>query len=462
MDNPSRGALTGLPLRRFDIVLASISYELDIVNLVKILYANDLNPVKRHRSLDDPLIIVGGLPPTANPLPFSVIADGIFIGDGEVLLELIVNSAVNRSSSPSWKANMLDGLSRGSHLFTGSEASVKKAVVSNLDNAYHPVPQIRSELVKPVYGDGFYVEVSRGCRWLCPYCLESFTTFPPRYRSFNTIKSLILKGLQYVNERRVIIYSLSFFDHPSSDELLNWLLSEGIKYSLPSLRYTTLNVARMELVAAGGQRTITIAPETVDVDVSCAIRKCFLRELVYELSRYALLKDMNVKLYFIFGLPGEGVDIGRRTAEFINEVTATGLRRSGQVRVSVNPFIPKPNTAMQYFPLPSREVFERKVKELLRNIDRRVRVSVYNWKLAFAQALIALGDENAGYLSIEWALKGGKLGQLKSMLSEIGYSPRYVFSRKELGHEFPWSSIDLGVKGVINKLANELLALSGS
>jgi len=465
MDNPNRGALTGYDLRKFDIILASVSFELDLPYLVNMLIKNKVNPNIRKRKVDDPFIIIGGPPATANPLPYSVVADTVFVGEGEVLLSKLVDLVDVIRYSKDWKELLTDKLVRTGYCYSIKYRNkVKRAFVVDINGTFVPEYLIRSRRYEPVYGDGYYLEVSRGCKWLCSFCMEAFISYPFRYRSKELIMKYVIDGVKNIGKKRVVFYSLSFFDHPESDSILKELLESGISYNVPSIRYTTLNESRIDLILGGGQRTITIAPETLSCIASRLIRKEINMELLRRLCLYTLKKRANLKLYFILGLPCEG-EIVKYVSNFINElIRDTDSLRKEQIRVSINPLIPKPNTPMQYLGLIRRQRFRYLIEEIQKSIKGRryVRFDYYDWRWAYAQTLIALGNERAGELTIRWGELGCGLGALRRAIKELRYDDSYVFKVKDINEYLPWSEVvDTGLNALVKHLGSVVLTSLG-
>ncbi len=456
LDNISSGAVTGLPLQKFDIALVSLGFELDIISFIRMLIINGIPPLKKER-VTGPVLIAGGPPLIANPEPVVDIVDAVFVGDGEVLLEKIGELLEECGNNKSCMLNSISGIKEG--VYTGeNERLVTKSSIISLDDAFFPTHLIRSQLIQPVYGEGYYIEVSRGCKLLCPFCMESYVTYPPRHRSISKLRELINEGLSNLRTRRVALYSLSFFDHPKSDELLGWLIDNNCSFSLPSVRFDTLSRDRIDLIALGGQKTVTVAPETPYPDLSCRLHKCFnLKDLV-DLCTYVIAKKLNLKLYFMLGVPGEE-ESEKGIVELIRSITSsTKLIRKEQIRLTINPLIPKAHTPMQYFPLINEKKYKQKVNYIKRELGRLgIRVSTYDWKWAFAQALVGLADRRISKLLISWATRGRGIGSLRAAIREVNYDFSYVFEHKDLDYEFPWNRVLLGLEDLIKREAAMLL-----
>jgi len=458
LDNPSEGALTGLPLRSFDYALISIGFEFDLLGLVKILDANGIEPLKKLRKNKGPVLVAGGPPLMANPLIVAGIADLVFVGDGELLLKGLCDALERGFRGLDTLLDSLESLGLRDSAFTGNEDRVRRARVNDLNTVFIPKPLIRSCSVDPVYGDGYYIEVSRGCPWLCPFCMESHVTYPPRHRDPKLVKEAILEGSKFVRQKRVVFYSLSFFDHPNSVELLEWLLSEGYRYSVPSVRYHTLNENRVRLIRAGGQRTLTLAPETACPLAASLLNKELDLDKLRLLTCSALKEGMNVKFYFMFGTPGEGEEAGKLAGTLIKDVARACGAERGRIRVSVNPLVPKSGTPMQYVPLIPKEEFNRKLRQLENGVrGLGVRVESYDWEWAWAQAILSLGGGWVSEFVVRWARRGLGLSAFRAAVKECVPDPYFPLKPRDTSTRMPSDIVDWELKEVLRRKGEQLL-----
>ena len=424
LDNPSRGALSKLGLGSFDVILASVTYELDLPVLVKILLKNGIPPLNTSREIGKyPLIIGGGPPIMANPLPSSAILDISFVGEGEILLKQLAN--ILTATKPLRKGYLNDIAHEIKELkesYVPGKTEVSRGHVKSLETIYTPTLLIRSLKTEPVYGNGYYIEVSRGCKWLCPFCMEAYVTYPPRYRSLANIINNVRNGVKNLNYNRAVLYSLSFFDHSRSDEMLEKLIDKGIKFSLPSIRYHTLNSKRLELIKEGGQRTLTLAPETGVPEISSLIKKPLVPDFLESLASKALDLGMRLKLYFMMGIPGEGPEASLKAGNLIKKIIKSSKAGKGLIKVSVNPLVPKAWTPIQYCSMIGKKEFKRKLRDLTKNLQGLgIEISSYSWNWAYLQSAISLGNYRTGRGIALWGISNEGFNNLIRYVKNEGF-----------------------------------------
>src|SRR5436853_1992209 len=73
------------PVRDFDVVAFSISFETDYLNMVRMLRLSGVPVWAKDRTKHDPLIVMGGAASFLNPEPIADFTDVIGVGEGEIL-----------------------------------------------------------------------------------------------------------------------------------------------------------------------------------------------------------------------------------------------------------------------------------------------------------------------------------------------------------------------------------------
>ncbi len=71
------------PVREFDVLAFSVSFEQDYLNILEMLRLSGIPPDKRERTEDDPLVILGGICSFFNPEPLADFFDVVIVGEGE-------------------------------------------------------------------------------------------------------------------------------------------------------------------------------------------------------------------------------------------------------------------------------------------------------------------------------------------------------------------------------------------
>ncbi|MEM1863339.1 MAG: radical SAM protein, partial [Desulfurococcaceae archaeon] len=237
-ENEPRSIETGSRLRDFGLIMTTLHYEPDIVNLARILKAGGISVFRDRRK---EILIAGGPVCMENPIPYSDIVDAFIIGEAEVTIPIVIEKWLEYIDN---KRKFLEELSTLKYVYVPeyTDDVVEKRYVEDLDKSFYPYRQIENTMIEPVFGRGFKLEVSRGCRFWCSFCLETRVFQPYRERSVEVLKSILNKGIQYtISGKRVVIYSLSFPGSRDQIKLLEYLVREGYVASLPSLRLLGIN-----------------------------------------------------------------------------------------------------------------------------------------------------------------------------------------------------------------------------
>ncbi len=417
--------------------LASLPYEVMYRDYVSILLQLGLNPWRRS-ARDGKVIIAGGPAVTGNPLPVLPLVDAVFIGEIENVEDEIYSALLMG------KRRALENLSalRGLLVPGYNRGLVRRNYVSNLDDISQPFPQGIPEDVEPVWGRSYAIEVSRGCGRGCRFCLEGFIFRPKRDLSYS-------KGREHVDYAltqgygKVSFYSLSFFDNPHAERILEYAVSQGMEASVPSLRVDTLTRERLDLIAQAGQRTLTIAPETGSRRVCQAIKKNISSEIVYNVVDQAVEAGIRqVKLYLIIGFPGESRDDIEDTAVLIRNVASRLRRSGGRIKVSINQFVPKPVTPLQWAGFQDYLTARRKI-EYLAGVARKMggAASYYDTRWARIQTVLARGDSRLASLIVEWSKTGPGLGGFRRAAKNVGVNVERYLSPIPIDETPPWHRI---------------------
>ncbi|HIJ82099.1 MAG TPA: radical SAM protein, partial [Desulfuromonadales bacterium] len=255
-------------------------------------------------------------------------------------------------------------------------------------------------------------------------------------------------------------------DYAATGALCRYIVGRGAKVSVSSLRIDRINGEMLDALIASGHKTISLAPEGGSQRMRDVIRKDLSEAQILDACDMLISRDiLNLKLYFIIGLPGEtDGDLGEmiRLIETIRErVIERGRanKRLGEITVSVNPFIPKPFTPFQWCGMEPLTSLELKVKLLESRLKRlsNVKLKVESLRESYLQALLSRGDRRLSPLLVEMA-EGGKL---KTCAKSYGLNTEWYVQRTIAAEEvLPWSIIGTAE---MNQLRREYdRALAGS
>ena len=462
-EGPYRSIETGTPLREFDIVMFSVHYELDYVNIVRMLLESGIPARREERACGKyPIIVVGGPTVSANPEPLADIADILIIGEAEPVVEKLIDEISYILD------RRFDAVASGYGIYVPSlgKYEVHYTYTRDLDSAFYPTKQIivleAPEGYTPVFGKAFLLEVVRGCPYMCKFCMEAYVQFPFRIRSYSTLLDILKKGLEHCPVSKVVLIGLGTQSHPEIKRLARYLLEKNIEVSFPSLRADKLDDEFLRLLAESGQDVLTIAPESSE-RLRYAVGKYFTDRELLDLCKRALESGLkHVKLYFIVGLPGEHEGDIKECVKLIQKVCEAV---KGRVYLSVNPWIRKPHTPLQYFQPYDIELVNRRVKMLVSELS--LRHTLYDPVLAYGQMLLSLGDREVSKIILELAVeKANPLARStwRRVLREYSdLVKRYIFRSYSPSEELPWSHVKLGLsERTLIRKAEEYADMAGA
>jgi len=456
------------PVRDFDVVAFSVSFEWDYTNVLTLMRLAGIPLRADARTHHDPLVLIGGAVTFVNPEPLALFADVIAAGEGEVLIPALLKAFKEASDRDDLLRRLV--AERGYYVpafydveyardgtisaflprqGTGAPATVKKAALKTTDAVDPPATTIFTPETE--LGSRFLVEVVRGCANLCRFCWAGYNYLPVRAFPKERILELAKRAKPYSNKAGLV--SIALCDHPDVEEILTALVEMGYSISPASLRLDDLTPTILDLLRRSGERTITIAPETGSDRLRRVINKTVTNDEILNAAEMIFAAGFeNLKLYYMIGLPTETdedlVAIRDLTLQ-LRDIMMRHARPRGQVgRIvgSVNPLVPKPGTAYQWLPMTDDRVIERTIRRmrtLITDIDN-VYFNIKSERHSFYQALLSLGDRRVAP-AIEAAERNG--GNWRAAVAEAGVDADFfVFRDRSTDAMLPWDIIDGGMK----------------
>src|SRR5713101_7593276 len=86
------------PVRDFDVIAFSISFETDYLNMARMLRLSGVPVWAKDRTRHDPLIVMGGAASFLNPEPIADFTDVIGVGEGEILGPKLIDTLLENET----------------------------------------------------------------------------------------------------------------------------------------------------------------------------------------------------------------------------------------------------------------------------------------------------------------------------------------------------------------------------
>lgn len=466
---------SGRPLRDFDAIAFSLSFEDDDVHVLELLDRAGLPLRSADRDERHPLVLGGGIAVQINPEPLAPFFDAFLVGEGEELVgPFLALARAAREERPA-RAELLRRLARlpggyvpGLYDVEYSDTreprgawvtrfAPREGAPERVRRCY--VPDLRQVPTSRVvdspdaqFGDLFLTEVARGCLWGCRFCAAGFVQRPYREVDLERLRAEVREGI--ARGQRIGLIGPDTSDYTGLDALTCFIGEQGGTFSPSSLRVDAITTPLARRMAEGGERSITIAPEAGTEKMRRVINKDFTDDQIVQAAENALSQGMqHVKMYFMCGLPAETDDdvlgMARIAVRIREEVMLPWARkrgRMGRISLSVNPFVPKPWTPFQWLPMHDRKCLEAK-RRLLEKTLRPLGMDVdfFSPREAYLQTLLSRGDRRvADLLELAHRETGG---DLRKALARWPHDPDF-FVLREAGVEetLPWDFIDQGLE----------------
>ena len=441
----------------------TISFENDYSNFVRLMELAHIEPWAKKRRADSPLIVVGGTAPTLNPEPIAPFTDVFLLGEGNaVLLPFLEKLAKDYSNEK--KDDFYKSLAKAPFAYVPkfykpkygpkktpvgmtTEKPFSQSLVILKEDDFNRT-DIHTHTFTPdtEFGDTYLLEAYRGCGSRCRFCAAGHLYLPPReYKA----DADFLSSVQFENLKMTGLVGAGVSAHSNLENLIKTATEKG-RVGISSIRFNTLSDKSISLLANQGAKSAALAPETGSERLRRVCNKNITDDaIITQAARMIERGFENLKLYFMVGLPTETVDdvesIWRLTVRIKEKIMPIWKKRkrTGEIVVSVNPFIPKAHTPFQWAPFMEKKSFNSAKKLITKGLikEGNIKVQFESYKASKLQAILSAGDQEAAKLILDLS-HGKTLSQ--ALASWQSPTKKSIHQQKNYDHTFPWSFIDAG------------------
>lgn len=410
--------ITTVPYEDVDCIGFSMSFELDILTIIKMLEKYNFPALYKDRNENHPFVFVGGPVTMSNPLPYEDFFDFIVIGEKIVLNEVFEILKEKRTLS---RDEILKKLSEIEGVYV---PKYKKEVIIKRDDLSNDIVYTTILSDKSFFKDTFIIELERGCPKMCNFCLASWLNIPTRFVKYEKIIEAIDLGLQHTN--KLALLGAYVAGHPDFKKIIEYISKKceekDIELSISSLRADLADIDLIQTLVKCKQKTATIALEAGSQRLRNLIGKDLSEQQVLDTVLCAKKGGLKgLKIYAMLGLPTETEEDIEALVSLVQKLKTELKKIPGafDLTLSASTFIPKAHTPFEYTERTDKKILEKRINYLKKTFHKmgiNFRIASVEWDII--QGILSRYNKSLAEFLIEVVKKGGNLGAFKQLWRE--------------------------------------------
>ena len=389
----------GRPISTYPVLALSVSYELELCGVVRLLEGTGIPVLASQRGPRDPIIIAGGPITTTNPSALLPFVDVLISGEGEELLP----QGVERIGAAGSRDAALAELAALPHTILGEVEPGRFEELPTVASTGKRHLPARSAITTPntELADMFLVEPERGCSRQCTFCvMRGPSTGGMRLLDMDVPLSFIPE-----HAKRVGLVGAAVTDHPKLEELVDAVVSQGRGIGVSSLRADRLTPKLVSNLARGGYRKITVASDGISERMRVVLQRRIKAQSLLDAA--ALVRDdpdvRGLKVYQMIGAPGETEDDVDELIEF-----ATELSTIVPLTLTFSVFVAKRNTPLDGQPFLGVKQADARLRKIRRGLPHVIETRPQSPRWAHVEHLLAQRGPEGGYAALEAVRAGAR------------------------------------------------------
>ena len=387
------------PVSDYPILALSVSYELEITGVIRLLEGAGIPVRAAQRGPRDPVIVAGGPLTTTNPSALLPFVDLLAFGEGEQLLPQLVERLLGAGSREAG----IEHASSLPHTIKGEVAPGLFEPLASMARADRQWLPAHSAITTPhtELADMFLVEPERGCSRRCTFCvMRGATTGGMRLLDIEAPLARIPE-----HARRVGLVGAAVTDHPKLEQLVARVVEGGRGIGISSLRADRLTPDLLDLLARGGYRQITVASDGISERMRSALHRKIhaddLRRAARLVAEHGGFKGL--KVYQMMGAPGETDQDVDELIEFAHELASIV-----RLTFTFSTFVAKRNTPLDGQPFLGVKAADARLRRIRRALRGTIELRPQSPRWAHVEYLLAQRGVESGEAALQAVHAGGR------------------------------------------------------